>query len=198
MSYGQQQQQQVSGPSPAAAMNVLGLLIRTWATSVEVLLHKRFGDRYFGVQAAAVLLLIPIYSLFWQGHDVLPLMCFMLVYLGAVMVARLDIVSRKRNGARIHSFYGGFPWYINARTKLSELQCKKYFEPLYVAAAGLGLYLLGEQPLGVYFVIAGACLFLSVAISDLEFERRAAAMNDQVIEQEYVAERFREMHDGRF
>jgi hypothetical protein len=58
---GQQRQQQSSGPSYAATMNGLGFVARSFATSVEVLFHKRVGDRYLGLQAAAVLLLIPIY-----------------------------------------------------------------------------------------------------------------------------------------
>jgi hypothetical protein len=179
-------------------MNALGFVVRTWATSVEVLLHKRVGDRYLGLQAAAVLLLIPIYSMFWQGYNVGPLMWFLLVYLGAVAVARLNVVTRKRNGIRIHSFYTGFPRCMNKRTKMTELRCKQYFEPLYVASAGLGLYLLGEQPLGAYLMIAGACLYISVTMAAIQFDQRAAAMNDQVIEQEYVAERFREMRGGQF
>jgi hypothetical protein len=192
------QQQQSSGPSHAATMNALGFVFRTWATSVEVLLHKRVGDRYLGLQAAAVLLLIPIYAMFWPGYDLRPLMWFLPVYLGGVAIARLDVLTGKRNGLRIHSFYSGYPRCMNRKTKMTELQCKRYFEPLYVASIGLGLYLLGEQPLGVYFMIAGACLFISVSMAQLQFEQRAKAMNDQVIEQEYVAERFREMRGDQY
>jgi hypothetical protein len=197
MSIGQQQQS--SGPSHAATMNAAGFLARTCATSVEVMLHKRLGDRYLGLNAAAVLLLIPMYSLFWPGYDLRPLMWFLLVYLAAVVIARLDILTRNRNGTRIHRFYSGFPRCMSSRSKISELHCKRYVEPLLTALAGLGLYhLQGERPLGVYLMIAAACLFISVTISEIQFEQRAAAMNDQVIEQEYVAERFREMQGNRF
>jgi hypothetical protein len=195
---GHQQQHQSSGPSHAATMNAFGVLARIFATSVEVLFHKQVGDRYLGLNAAAVLLLIPIYSVFWPGHDLRPLMGFLLVYLGAVAIARLDVVKRKRNGMRIHSLYSGYPRYMNGRTKLTELQCKQYFEPLITAIAGAGLYVQGEQPLGAYLMIAGACLFISVTMAQLQFEQRAKAMNDQVIEQEFVADRFREMRGDQF
>lgn len=191
-------QQQASGPSHAAASNALGFVFRAWATSVEVLLHKRVGDRYLGVQAAAVLLLIPIYCLFWPGYDLQPMMGFLVVYLCGVAIARSDVLSRKRNEVRIHSFYSGFPRCMNGKTKMTEVQCKRFFEPLYTASIGLGLYALGEQPLGVYLMIAGACMFITVSMSLMEFEQRAAAMNDQVIEQELLAERFREMRGDRF
>lgn len=195
---GQQQQQQSSGPSHAATMNALGFVARAWATSIEVLFHKRVGDRYLGLNAAAVLLLIPIYSLFWQGYDLRPLMWFLVVYLGAVVVARLGVVARKRNGVRIHSFYSGYPRFMNDRTKFSEVQFKKCLEPIVSAVFGAGLYVQGEQPLGAYLMIAGACLFITVSMAELQFNQRAMALNDQVIEQEYVAERFREMRGGQF
>jgi len=195
---GQQQQQQFSGPSHAATMNALGFVARTWATSIEVFFHKRVGDRYLGLNAAAVLLLIPIYSLFWQGYDLRPLMWFLMVYLGAVVIARLGVVTRKRGGVRIHSFYSGYPRFMNGRSKLSEVQWKKCVEPFVSAFFGAGLYVQGERPLGAYLMIAGACLFISVAIAELQFQQRATAMNDQVIEQEYVAERFREMRGNGF
>ncbi len=193
---GQQQQQQSSGPSYAATMNVLGLAVRTAATSLEVFFHKRVGDRYLGLNAAAVLLLIPIYSLFWQGYDLRPLMWFLVAYLGAVVIARLGVVTRKRNGVRIHSFYSGYPRFMNGRSKLSEVQWKKCVEPFVSGFFGAGLYVQGERPLGAYLMIAGACLFISVAMAELQFHHRAMALNDQVIEQEYVAERFREMREG--
>ncbi len=194
----QQQQQQSSGPSYAATMNGLGLAIRTCATSVEVLFHKRVGDRYLGVQAAAVLLLIPIYSLFWPGYDLRPLMWFLVVYLGAVVIARLGVVTRKRGGVRIHSFSSGVPRFMNGGSKLSEVQWKKCVEPFVSVFFGAGLYVQGEHPLGAYLMISGACLYISVAMAELQFRHRAMAMNDQVIEQEYIAERFREMRGNSF
>lgn len=193
-----QQHQPPSGPSQAATMNAVGFVVRTWATSVEVLLHKRVGERYLGLQAAAVLLLIPCYCLFWRGYDLQPLMCFFVVYLCGVGVARADVLSRKRSGMPIHSFYTGYPRLRRARCKLSEVKFKKLFEPLITAGFGFGLYLLGEEPLGMYILIAGVCMFLSVAMSEMQFETRAAALRDQVIEQQYVAERFREMQGYGF
>jgi hypothetical protein len=87
---------------------------------------------------------------------------------------------------------------MKARSKLSEVQFKRYIEPVLAASTGLTLCMMGERPLGVYLIIAGVCLFISVSMSELQFEQRAAAMNDQVIEQQYVAERFREMQGNGY
>ena len=190
---GQQRQQECSGPNPTGTMNAIGWLIHTWATSVQVFLHKNVGDRFLGIHAAAVLLLVPVYGAFWQGYDLRPLMWFLPVYLGAVAVARLGIVRRRFNGTRIHSFYTGFPRCMKPRSKLSEAQFKRYVEPVLAASTGLTFCMMGERPLGVYLIIAGVCVFLSASMSEIQFEQRATAMNDQVIEQQYVAERFREM-----
>jgi hypothetical protein len=195
---GQANQQPSSRTNAAGAMNAGGLVIHTWATSVQVFLHKNVGDRFLGIHAAAVLLLVPVYGAFWQGYDLRPLMWFLPVYLGAVTVARLGIASRRHDGTRIHSFYTGFPRCMKARSKLSEVQFKRYIEPVLAASTGLTLCMMGERPLGVYLIIAGVCLFISVSMSELQFEQRAAAMNDQVIEQQYVAERFREMQGNGY
>ena len=48
-------------------MSWMTLIVQTLATSVQPFLHCRFGERYFGMQALAVLILIPLYSLCWEG-----------------------------------------------------------------------------------------------------------------------------------
>ncbi len=191
-------QQPSSGPNVAGMANAIGFLVHTWAASVEVFLRKDFGDRFLGIHAAAVLLLVPVFGVFWEGYDVRPLFWFVPVYLGAVAVARLGMAWRKRKGIHIHSFYSGFPRCMKAHSRVSEVQFKRYFEPILAASTGVTFCIMGEQPLGVFLMIAGASVYLSVTMSELQFAQRAAAMNDQVIEQQYVAERFREMQGHGF
>ena len=54
------QQPSGQGMSVRGGMNLAMFIVRTWATSLEVVLHHGTGERYLGWQAAAVLLLVPI------------------------------------------------------------------------------------------------------------------------------------------
>ena len=73
----------------------VGLFIcRSFAVSIEVFLHKEMGERYLGLQAAAVLLFVPLFSLFWPGFDLRPLMLFLLAYLVMCFFSRVGSLSR--------------------------------------------------------------------------------------------------------
>ncbi len=99
-----EQQQDQGTNSFENNMAVAMFLVNTWAVSIEVFLHKGIGSRYLGFQAAAVLGLIPIYSLFWEGYDIEPLMLFLVAYVLALLARRLS--KQQYSG---HSFYCGFP-----------------------------------------------------------------------------------------
>ena len=64
------------------------VLCQALEASIVVFLRRGFGARYFGVQAAAVIPVVLIYSLFWRGHDPVPLLVFLGLYLvGAPFMA---------------------------------------------------------------------------------------------------------------
>ena len=49
-----------AGASDArGTMNLAMLIIQAYATSVEVFLHRHLGERYLGLQAVGVLVLVP-------------------------------------------------------------------------------------------------------------------------------------------
>jgi hypothetical protein len=176
----------------------VGLFIcRVLAVSVEVFLHKGMGERYLGLQAAAVLLLVPVYSLFWPGYDLRPLMLFLPAYLVMCFVARAGIAARLKRGEHCHSHYTGWPHGIKPGTKCSELTAKRVVEPAIVMMAG---FLLRQfnPPLGTYLMFAAAGLLISVSASDAEQRTRSLDINDAVIDQEQVADRFREMRSERW
>lgn len=175
----------------------LGLfLCRTCATSLEVILHKGMGRRYLGLQAAAALLLIPFYSLAWSEYDLRPLMCFLVVYIVMCFFARVDGLLRGRRGAQQHTFYSGWPRLMGTSTKICELTFKRFVEPALALAFGFALRQV-DPPLGTYLMIGGVCLFISVSAAEVAGRERASDMNDAVLEQEWIAERFRDMRGRR-
>lgn len=72
---------QTGADDRTAGLNVLGFVIDAWATSLQVFLHCRFGERFFGPQAPAVLLLIPIYMVGWPHDDLRPMLLYLPAYL---------------------------------------------------------------------------------------------------------------------
>ena len=55
-----------------------------------------------------------------------------------------------------------------------------------------------NPPLGTYLMLAAGSLCISVCASEAEERTRALDMNDAVMNQESVADRFREMRSDRW
>lgn len=166
---------------------------RGFAVSLEVFLHRGLGSRYLGLQAAAVLVLVPLFGCAWEGHDLTALLLFLPAYLLMCLVARADMFRRRRRGEHCHTQYSGWPRLLKPGARMTELSCKQYVEPLLALAAGFVLHQLGERPLGAYVMFSAVCLAISTNV-DVAIDRlRAENMNDAVIEQELLAERFRRL-----
>ncbi len=169
------------------------------AVSVEVFLHRSrtFGERYLGMQAAAVMLVVLFYGACWEGHDVSPLLGFLLAYLFMCFVVRIGgLIERRRTGVWEHSLYNGFPRILRLMPWLGEHRAKLYVEPMLVFLVGVFTMPLNE-PLGGYLILASMGLLLSVNLT-VGYERtRAMDMNDAAIEQRDLAERFRERRGNR-
>jgi len=170
----------------------LYFVLQTWAMSVEVFLHRRFGSRYNPLPAAAVLLLVPLYCAAWQGQDVRPMWQFLEAYVSACFIARINIVCRHWRGDRIHTRYSGEPRLCLLLPRMSEIRIKQFLEPLVVFLVGVGMCKY-SQLLGGYLIVAALCLFCSVAQTEAYYRRRATDIYDSVIEQQSIAERFRNL-----
>jgi hypothetical protein len=179
------------------AKTILTLVVHAWAVSVEVFLRRGFGSRYIGLQAALVLLLVPFYALIWNGHDPRPMFLFLVAYLGLVAFARIGVLFRVLRGDQRHSGYSGWPRCLNSRSRICEIKVKKFVEPFVVLAIG-GLIGNHNPPLAIYLVIASFCLMVTVHESDNWIRRRATDMNDAVLDQQVIAERFRDLRRDRF
>lgn len=187
-------QRQGMGERMRANAAWFGLLCQVLEASVVVFTRSRFGRRYFGMQAAAVIPLVLLYSLFWRDRDPTPLMVFLGLYLVAWGIARAGIVRRGLRGDREHSYYSGAPsilrWPVFRRW-LSERRAKLSVEPLLIAAWGVGLMPVSE-PLGCYLMLAAFGSAMSMRIACAYERTRLADMQDQYIEQRQLAERFRD------
>jgi hypothetical protein len=183
-----------AGPlqSMRGTLNVALFVVRSWATSLEVFLHRDIGERYLGWNAAAVLVLVPLYMLGWEGYDARPMEGFLLAFLGMCAVSRMAIFRRRLQGGSCHSLYTGWPRFLGAKAKITELRMKQVYEPIGVFVLGL-TFRDYEGPLATYLMIGAVCLFISVSASGTLERIRSLDLNDAVIEQELAAERFRGM-----
>jgi hypothetical protein len=183
--------------STTAGANLLLFVCWSWATSVEVFLHKNFGSRYLGFQALAVFFLVPFFGLAFEQYDLVPLVLFLPAYFLMLVIARIGVLRRRWRGEECHSMYTGWPRLLKPTDKIPELKAKRLIEPLIVSGLGFILTQVGEVPLGAYLVGAGICLAITVNIDLSLAQMRAQRMHDAVIEQRQLASRFREMQ-GQF
>ena len=181
-------------------LGTLGLalfVVRTWATSLEVFLHRDLGERYLGWNAAAVLLLVPLYLLGWERYDPGPMLLFLGAYLFFCFIARMGMVRRRMRGESCHSMYTGWPRFLGPKAKISEIRMKQFVEPPITFLVGWMVRGEFNAPLGTYLMIGAVCLVISVNASETISRMRTLDMNDAVIEQEQTAERFRIMRGDR-
>lgn len=196
----QQQQQPVSSTNGIGnALSWILFAARSLAVTVEVFLHRSdsFGERYFGFQAAAGFLLILLYPLFWQEHDVSGVLLFLGAYLLMLLWARVRTALRvRRGGGQPHTRYSGRPGLLRISRRLSERFAKCCLEPLIVFLSGPPV-MAWSEPLGGYLMLAGLGLFISTNAAAGYEGRRAADMHDAFIEQRSLAEEFRRMRGDR-
>ena len=93
--------------------------------------------------------------------------------------------------------YTGYPRLWKLAPRASEITVKKYVEPLVAFAVGVTLCAY-SPPLGIYVILGAFALMGTVMLSEETQRQRAIEMNDAVIEQQLVAERFRDMRGDRF
>ena len=87
-----------------AGLNCLNIVAEAWAASLQVFLHRRFGERYLGLQAACVVLLIPLYCVLWVPADPRPMMLFLLAFLFMCVKARARHSSQPDKGGAASPF----------------------------------------------------------------------------------------------
>jgi hypothetical protein len=176
-------------------LGVLTFIARTFAVTVEVFLRRAdsFGERYFGMQAAAAFVLILVWPAFWEGHSAEPMLVFLLLYWLALLRARICTAARvRRGGPQPHSRSNGVPVLQRVFRRTPEHRIKAGLEFLVVFLVG-ALLLAVSQPLGAYLMFAAFGAGASSGMSGALQHRRSLDLHDAFVEQAGTAESFRRM-----
>ena len=188
----QSQRSQQAGEANARMFaELVSGVVRSVALTVEVFVHRGFGSGYVGCGPIAVGV-IWLFSLFFQGQNVLPLLAFAALYAVAWLAAAVGTAVRSwRRRDRPHTLYAGRPHLLRLVPRWGESRVKHAEGPA-VVLLGWGVRHL-NVPLGDYLMVAGSVVFLRVYALVAQQRQAAAAMHDRAIEQGDVAERFRDI-----
>jgi hypothetical protein len=189
-----QQSQRSQQPSPVASQLVIGLVegvIRSTALTVEIFLHRGFGVRYIDCGLLGMVVMF-VFAMCFPDQNTRPLLCFMAVYGVVWLITTICTLIRFWRGKNVvHSLYTGRPFLWRLLESWRE-QNVKYVEALLVILLGYGVHHL-NRPLGDYLMVAASVVLLRGYNIAAQRRLRAMEMNDSVIEQRLVAERFRDM-----
>lgn len=192
------QQQEPKGWTPIQdakrAAYVLAFASRVMACPIEVILRRQFGSRYFGMATLVALFAVPMWTLFWPEADPRGITALWLVFLVMQLRARIESAFRVARGETIHTRYNGWPRLASLFKHLPEKKLKAVIEPALVLVVGV-FFMQGNPPLGSYLIVAGICHALNTALIESVERSRALQMNDALIEQQQLGERFRKMRD---
>jgi hypothetical protein len=169
-------------------VNILMFVVQAWATSLEVFIRRDIGCRYLGWNAVSVLILVPIYSMYWEHFDISPMFWFLLAFLLMCGVARTSNLRQGNRGR--HSYYNGYPRMVKANAVINEVRFKRFNEPFVIGMLGACLTQF-NQPLGWYIFFGAVCLCIQATVWNQLEEVKVMDLNDSMLEQSYLAERFR-------
>lgn len=196
----QQEQQQPGGWTPIQdaqkAASWFVLAARVVASPLEVILRKSFGSKYFGIPSAIALFAVPAWTLFWPDESPAGIWALWIVFVLMQLRARLESARMVAKGEVIHTRYNGWPRLAAIFKRMPEQKIKAGLEPVVVFVAG-ALLMSVSQPLGSYLMVAAFSLGFNHGVIESVERAQALEMNDALIEQQAMAERFRQMQRDR-
>ena len=170
---------------------LIGGVFRSIALTVEIFLHRDFGVGYVGCGLFGIVVML-VFANHFAGQDLRPLMGFMVAYGVRWLIVAVCVGIRYWSGKDLeHSQYNGQPYLWRLLPSWKE-ETFKHVEALAMILLGYGVRCL-NRPLGDYLMIASSLAFLRIYNLVARQRDRAIAMNDRVIEQQIVADRFRDM-----
>ncbi len=187
------QQQQNNDPMQMKdTFNLVYALVHGHSTAITPFLRTSFGKEALGMNGLAALAIILLYGGLMNCYEMFIYLC---VWLVAVIYQRVKQFRNRMNGFVQHSRYNGYPalaYKLFPRIQ-SEGNAKGAEAFLCLGVGWLLTYV--SQPLG-WFVMAG---WVSIMFSEglgVELRRKKLqAMRDAEIEQQALAEEYR---NGRF
>lgn len=178
-------------------INLVGAVVEAMAFTMALFLHRKFGSRYIGRNAAMGILVILVFAAVMPMPGAWTMILFLVAYFKAWIYARAGVLYRRfKRQENEHTRYSGWPYLMTVLPGWTELTVKRFIEPLLVVVVGVVLWFF-VPGLGLYLVMAGVSLFISVELAEAYDRRRAEMMHDAVIEATQRAERFRTMSSGR-
>jgi hypothetical protein len=168
------------------------LILQSCAATGEVYLHRGFGERYLSISGVVGVGVVLFFSLFWPGHNLQPLMIFLGIYVVLCVRARVECLCRRWRGDAPHSYYNGLPRMMRLLPTWDEVTVKRFVEPLTTFLIG-ACWLPQNQPLGFYLMITAFCMAATNTAFDGWNRVQALDMNDAVVRQQQIAERFRKL-----
>jgi hypothetical protein len=189
------QAQQQSGSFFDGAKTAAGFAIfmaKIFSLPVELLLHGDVGERYIGFCGGFSFLLLLFFPVFFPHSSAGPVYALLAAFVIRCLIHRGVSLWRWWRGTRVgHSRRPGTPHLQRLLPHWQEGRVRR-LEPGIVLLLGLALFWL-TKPLGVYLIFAGIGLIVCLALSQILLLNRARDMNDAALEQQYSAERFREL-----
>src|ERR1043165_3139413 len=183
-------------PDLRRTANVFALVCEILAVSTAVFIRRRFGPRYLGIQAALAALAIPFFVVFFPYDDPRYLGWYFVAFLAMWFLARTGAAARAARGVQSHSRYNGFPHLCSLLPWVGEFAIKRIVEPAVVLAVGAAVAGINE-PLGVYLMLSSFGLAATAAMHEMYERQRAMDMLDAYMDQQALAERFRQMRNER-
>lgn len=176
--------------------HVMVFIVRALALPLEVLLRRRFGARFFGFPTLAGLVAIPVWITFWPEKNPGPMTGFGALVLLMLIRARVESLRMVAKGDLVHTRYNGWPRIAAIFRRTSETKIKGFIEPVLGLGVGVATMYVYE-PLGSFLIVSSIALGMINSTIDAVEQARAMEMNDALIEQQGLAERFREVRGDR-
>jgi len=178
------------------SFNWFTLIVNSIACTVQVFIHSRIGERFVGLHGLVGAAIIFLWTLLFPQDDSRPMMWFLVAYLVMCGWTRTTSLYRKLKGRVGHSRYNGYPRVMRFCPRLNEIKVKRMLEPLLVFGTGV-LCVRWSEPLGAYLMASAVALLLSVEAIEMHQRQRAMDLLDNSIDQQGIAERFRELRGDR-
>lgn len=189
----QQQQQQNDQVGMRGGFNLITALLQGHAMTCTVFMRTDLGKEAIGFAGMFGFFIMLVYGGLMNSY---PMFIYLCLYLLMVLAQRMKQFSNWRKGIIVHSRYVGYPWLafkLFPRIK-TEANAKGAEAFLCLAVGGL-LAAYVDQPLG-WWVMFGLVSILATESMIVEVQRRRLqAMRDAEIEQQALADAYRE---GRF